>query len=95
MKLSGYLVVRQPKGWRTPTAKFVVKKPAIDSNEIAIKIECNIPDELFTRPQLKFIIDIPKEAVHQKEISAEVVGNIKELIQQNTGLEIKLITEEA
>jgi hypothetical protein len=93
MHLSGYLVIRQSKGFRAPNAKFVVKKPAIESNEIAIKIECTIPDELFTRPQLKFKIDIPKEAVPQKEISAEVVGNIQELIQQNTGIDIKLITE--
>lgn len=96
MNLSGYLVIKKSEhryGSGAGSAKFVSKKPTVAANEIAVKIECNIPDELFSRPQLKFQIDIPKEAVPQKEISAEVIGNLKELIQQNTGLTISLISE--
>lgn len=93
MDLSGYLVVKKGERWNSNNARFVKKKPALSSREIAIKIECEIPDALFYQPQLKFKISVPKEAVPQKEISAEVVGNIQELIQQNTGFEVKLITE--
>lgn len=95
MTLSGYLVVRKPaNSYKSPPARFVVSKPSTDFNEIAIKIECTLPDELFTRPQLKFAINVPKEAVPQQEITSEVIGNIKDIIQQNTGLEIKLIAED-
>ena len=94
MKLSGYLVVKKPnKSWGNPIARFVKKAPALDPKEISIKVECNIPDELFTRPQLKFKIDIPKESIPQKEITADVIGNIQELIQSNLGIGIKLIAE--
>jgi len=91
--LSGYLVVKKgSRTWKT-SARFVQKAPSLSPNEISIKIPCNLPDELFTRPQLKFNIDVPKEAVPQKEITAEVVGNIQELIKQNLGIDIKLISE--
>lgn len=93
MKLSGYLVVKKAKGHREPTARFVKTAPGLDYNEISIKVECNLPDELFTRPQLKFKIDIPQESIPQKEITAEVIGNVQELIQSNLGIEIKLISE--
>lgn len=91
--LSGYLVVAKGKQYWKVSGRFVTKAPALASNEIAIKIECNLPDELFTRPQLKFKIDVPKEAVPQKEISADVSGNIKDLIQQNLGIDITLIAK--
>lgn len=94
MKLSGYLVVKKSnKHWGEPIARFVKNSPPLDPKEISIKIECNIPDELFTRPQLKFKIDIPQNAVPQKEITAEVIGNVQELIQSNLGIDIKLIAE--
>lgn len=95
MKLSGYLVVKKArKHYGEPTARFVKTAPSLDVNEISVKVECNLPDELFTRPQLKFKIDIPKESVPQKEITAEVIGNVQELIQSNLGIEIKLIAEQ-
>lgn len=92
--LSGYLIVSKsrPRYWKV-SGRFVSKAPALGSNEIAIKVECNLPDELFTRPQLKFKIDVPKEAVHLKEINAEVIGNVKDIIQNNLGISITLIAE--
>jgi hypothetical protein len=92
MQLSGYLVITKGKGWKN-SAKFVKTAPSLRSNEISVKLECEIPDALFTVPQLKFNIKVPKEAVPQKEISADVVGNIQQLIQQSTGFEVKLIAE--
>jgi|GEM_PF-2465383 len=92
--LQGYLVVKkklQPYG--KLSARFVHKAPALAKDEISIKIECNIPNELFSRPQLKFNLNIPKEAIPQKEINAEVVGNIQDLIQKNMGIEVTLVAQ--
>jgi len=92
MNLSGYLVVKKLQRWKA-NARFVQKAPALDSNEIAIKVEVNLPDELFSRPQLKFKIDIPKEAVPQKEINAEVAGNIQQLIKDNMGIQLTIVAQ--
>lgn len=90
MYLEGYLIVKKVKF--KGSARFVQKKPALNKDEISIAIYCNIPDELFLKPQLSFNITVPKEAVPKKEISAEVVGNIQQIIQQNLGIEVQLIS---
>jgi len=93
MTLNGYLIVKRGStNWKS-SARFVKSAPGLTANEIAIRVECNLPDELFTRPQLKFKIDVPKEAIPQKEITAEVIGNVQDLIQSNLGIEVKLICE--
>lgn len=92
MQLSGYLVIQKQRFGKT-NARFVKTSPGLRSNEISVKLECEIPDALFTVPQLKFNITVPKEAVPKKEINAEVIGNIQQLIQQSTGFEVKLIAE--
>lgn len=93
MNLEGYLVVTKHVNKYGLAGRFTKNKPALAANEIAIRVSCDIPLALFSRPALKFNISIPKEAVPQREITAEVVGNIQELIQQNTGFDVKLITE--
>ncbi|MBS1776010.1 MAG: hypothetical protein JSS64_06990 [Bacteroidetes bacterium] len=93
MLLDGYLIVTKHTHKYGLAGKFTKNKPPLRSNEIAIRVECELPIELFSRPTLKFNITIPKEAVPQREISAEVVGNIQQLIQQNTGFDVKLIAE--
>lgn len=95
MTLEGYLVIKKAnRGWNNLTARFSKTNPSLDSGEISVKIECELPNELFERPQLKFKIDIPKGAVPQKEITADVRGNIQELIQQNLGITVTLVSEE-
>lgn len=94
MKLSGFLVVKKGINFGGDSARFVKTQPSLGPREISIKLECEIPNEMFVAPQLKFKINVPPEAVPQKEISAEVVGNIQEIIKQNTGLSITLFTQE-
>lgn len=93
MELSGYLVIKKGERWKSTNARFCKTKPSLSPNEIAVKIECEIPDQLFTRPELKFKIKVPKEAVPQREISAEVIGNVEDLIKQNMGFDVRLISE--
>lgn len=93
-ELDGYLILtinRQRHGQLS--ARFVSKSPALDRSEIAVKIKVDIPKEFFERPQLQFNISVPDEAVPKQEITAEVVGNIQNLIQQNLGIDVKLISE--
>lgn len=69
---------------------MTVGSPALDSNEIAVKVTLDIPDAIFDKPALEAKITIPEEAVSKPVISAEVIDNVQEIIKQNTGFEVKL-----
>lgn len=65
---------------------FRKKKPALNWDEIACKIEVDVPDELFNRPQLEAVIQV--EDVPNTVDNPEVILNTKELIEQQTGAKI-------
>jgi hypothetical protein len=81
MKIKKWLTITQ-----NGAARLTSGKPSIRWDEISILLECNIPDEIFRRPRLEAKIDLPKEAVGPDVLSSEVVENVKEAIEQNTGL---------
>jgi hypothetical protein len=85
MKTQFYLVVNK-KG----TTRTCKQKPGLDWDEISVKIDLVLPDTLFTKPQLSAKIDVPESDIKQHDISIDVIDNIKESIQQHTGLPIKI-----
>lgn len=85
MKLPFFLTINQ-KG----SVKATKNKPYLDWNEISIQMNLVLPDALFKKPQLSANITIPDEAAISKMIEAEVRDNVKEAIEQVTGMEVKL-----
>lgn len=81
MNIKKWLTVNSNKA-----ARITQTKPTLASNEIAILLDINLPDELFRKPRLEAKITIPKEAGGSDVISTEVVENVKEAIQLATGL---------
>lgn len=62
-------------------------KPALDYNEIAVKISLDIPNELFVRPTIEATLkidDIPNNAYNP-----EIILNTADLIEQQTGAKIE------
>jgi hypothetical protein len=59
-------------------------------DEIAILLSLEIPDALFTKPELIAEIKVSDEAVNQEQITAEVTDNIEEAIRSVTGLEMRV-----
>lgn len=55
-----------------------------------MRIQIEIPDEVFDKPQFQASIKVPKDAVSAPVISAEIVDNVEEIIKQQTGFEVKL-----
>ncbi len=89
MILQRYLVVGKERN-RKATARISIKQPALASCEIAIKLELNIPDELFTKPQLRAAINIPTGSVSAPMIEADVVDNITEIISKQLGVDLDI-----
>ena len=72
------------------SVKVTKTQPGIDWNEVSIKINVDLPDELFRRPRLKASITIPKEAAITEEINAKTIEDCKEAIKTVTGLEMNI-----
>jgi len=77
-------------------ARITQGKQTISWDEVSILLDINLPDELFRKPRLEAKIDIPKEAAGPDVLNSEVVENVREAINQATGLEfsINVIREE-
>lgn len=81
MKVSNWLVID-----RNGVKATRKTKPALDWDEIAIKVNLEIPNELFQRPTLEATVivkDIPNNAY-----KPDVVIDTVELIEQQTGAKI-------
>lgn len=92
MRTTGYLCIKKTGSTYNPKALLRVTKtsPALDFNEIAVKLDLELPDELFAKPRLEAKIAVPKEAVSAPVISAEVIDNVQDIIKQSTGFEVRL-----
>jgi hypothetical protein len=84
-----YLVVRK-KNWSVLAARLSLKNPSLKSGEVAIKVSVAVPDALFARPQLQAKLTVPEGAVSKPVIDATVLDNVREVLQQQTGMDIKL-----
>lgn len=85
MKITFYLVVN-----RNGTVKTYKNRPGLSWDEIAIRQNLTLPDALFQKPQLEATVIIPDEAALPTLIDAEVVVNVKEAIEQASGMEVRL-----
>lgn len=89
MILRRYLIVGKRRHQK-PVARISVNPPALDSHEIAIKLEMDIPEELFSKPQLSAKITVPKDAISSPVIDADVVDNIEEIISRELGVDMSI-----
>lgn len=83
----GYLVVK-PKGYFGLTGRLALRAPSLDAGEIAIKVRLKVPDALFRRTQLQAQIVIPADSVTPPILDAKVIDNVREVLEQKTGLDI-------
>lgn len=99
MNLVCYLVVQGMETYRGSdsrkpgTIKIAKKKPATAADEIAIRLEVDIPDGLFQKPTLEAKISVP-EGLHGPVITTEVADNIADLIRREMGLTVLLSADE-
>lgn len=60
------------------------------SNAVALKLNITIPDTIFKKPQLEATIQINEEDITKPVINATVLDNIKEVMQQQLGVDVTL-----
>ena len=85
MKVNFYLIVND-KG----TTKTCKNKPGLNWNEVAIAVNMELPNTLFQKPQLSAKIVVPDEAAVQQAIEATTADNVRQAIEQVTGMKVKI-----
>ena len=71
---------------RKGSCRITKGKPGLDWDEIAIRLEIDLPDALFNRPRLEAKITVPEKAAVPGVIQSVVAENVQEAIEQATGL---------
>lgn len=89
MKLKKYLSVRS-----NGSVRVTANKPSLYSDEIAIQLNLDIPNQLFEKPTLVADISIDEELAGQSLIAAETIDNAKQLISDALKLELRVETVE-
>lgn len=71
----------------TPSIRVAKNKPGTASNEVAIKVNLDLPISLFQKPQLVASIVVPEDNA-PLVISAQVQENIAAAIKEQSGLDV-------
>lgn len=86
-----YLVAsRAERPWRSLHLRMTRKVPALQPGEVAIRVDLQLPEALFVRPTLKATITVPADQVSRPTINAAVVENIREVLQQQLGVNLRI-----
>jgi hypothetical protein len=89
------LVSRAERPWRSLHVRLTRKKPALNPGEVAIRVDLAVPEALFVRPELKATITVPADQVNKPIINAAVLENIREVMQQQLGVDLRIAVVEA
>ncbi|HJW40756.1 MAG TPA: hypothetical protein VJ476_05920 [Rhizomicrobium sp.] len=66
------------------------KLPKMEPGEVAITVNVAVPNALFKRPQIQASISIPENAVTASVLDATVLDNVREVLEQQTGFDVKV-----
>ena len=84
-----YLVVRKKNNWISRlSGRLTQGTPVLAAGEVPIKVMVEVPEALFVRPQLQARVIVPESCVSRPVIDATVLDNVREVLQQQTGLDI-------
>lgn len=72
------------------SVRVVKNKPNLGWDEVAIQATLSIPKKVFERPQFTAELSVPETALASTEIPVEVLDNLQNVLQQQTGYEVKL-----
>lgn len=83
MKTSCWIVVGSRGG-----LKLRKSKGSMTMDEVAVRLQLDIPDELFKRPHLEARIRVDPELIMPNQIDPELIINTADLIEKQTGAKI-------
>lgn len=88
MTFSGYLVFKKLNHYRG-SARYCKTKPKVDSNEVSMRVNFDIPDALFTRPVLEADIKIPDISTDALKVDPKICSDVEQAFREK-GIEINI-----
>ena len=86
-----YLILKKKTGYMSRlVGRLCTKLPALAAGEIPVKITVELPAALFTRPQFQAKVIIPESSVMKPVIDADVLDNVRQVLEQQTGMDIRV-----
>lgn len=67
---------------------------SIPSNAVVLKLNLELPDALFQKPQLEATIKVNSDQVSKPVITPDVIENIREVLQKNMGIDLTIAVVE-
>lgn len=105
MKVKCYVIVSahitSPPNWKPDSpprvepgpVRMTKKRPRVESNEVPIRVDLEIPDSYFYTPTLAARIELP-ETKGVPEIETSVVEGIERAVREYTGLTVHVSAPE-
>ncbi len=76
--------------WECRGAELRKNKPSTGPNEIAVKVNFEVPNSYFNVPEFEASIQVPGYSDDRTTIEADVQDNIAELISEQLGVKVHL-----
>jgi hypothetical protein len=75
------------------SVRVLKNRPVVDFDEVSLGLKVELPRSLFRKPRLSATLIVPESAGTPDTIPVEVQNNVREAIEQATGLQVRLTTE--
>jgi len=89
MRTEFYLVVNESGSIRTCKTQ-----PNLKFNEVSVALTIDLPDNLFKKPMLSGVIEVPDSKVRPTVITPEITQDIQNAIKDHSGVEVRLEIQE-
>ncbi len=90
MTITKYLIISASKHYSYGSYKAKVRLaervPTLKGNEVSLRLQLELPDAMFERPQLEAKMSVPVDAVPEIKITSDVTDNIEKIIKETIGL---------
>lgn len=91
MEISSFLIISPGKRRYSPNVKLVKSlKGNMPSSSVALKLNIEIPDSIFQKPQLQATIKINEADISKPIIDAKTIDNIKEVLSQHLAVDMSI-----
>jgi hypothetical protein len=78
------------RGFDDINARITKSSPHLAINERLLKLEIEVPKALFETAQLSAEIKVPEDAINSPVIETEILDNIREVVNQQTGVDLEI-----
>ncbi len=85
METEFFLIINSSGG-----ARVAKRPPSLGHDEISMRMNVELPDQMFRRPMLQANITIPTNVVQPNIINTEMVDNVERVIRETTNLDFRV-----